>query len=523
MALSFRELQAQLQPDWGCEHSGDGAGFDVLVVPSLSMDRAQMALVTGAHHYEERQLFSLMRLRDPGVRAVYVTSKLLPELVVDAVLELLPGVPTSHARRRLQLFDADDASDRPLAEKLLERPALLNRIQEHLRLGRSFISCFVVSDLEKQLSERLQIPLLGTDPALGYWGSKAGSRELFARCGVPHPPGSGLVHNLNDLAEAIAELWEQHPGLRRCVVKLNEGFSGEGNAPLALEPLQLQELSGAARRQQLRQALDNLPMPAQQWRDLMRCQGALVEAWLDGGEALSSPSVQGTIHPGGTVELLSTHEQILGGPSGQTYLGCQFPAESDYRLALMRHGQAIGEALASEGALERYAVDFIARRINGQWDLQAIEVNLRQGGTTHPYMALRAITTGQLDPATGLFLAPTGQPLHYVATDNLSDQRLRGLLPADLIDIVADDDLHYDPARLRGSVFHLLGCLSEFGKLGMTCIGRSREEAEAVYNATAAGLIDRAAALQATPQGEGSAEQRVEQIAEPDAQGLIQS
>ena len=88
---------------------------------------------------------------------------------------------------------------------------------------------------------------------------------------------------------------------------------------------------------------------------------------------------------------------------------------------------------------------------------------------------------------------------------------------------MADDDLHYDPARLRGSVFHLLGCLSEFGKLGMTCIGRSREEAEAVYNATAAGLIDRAAALQATPQGEGSAEQRVEQIAEPDAQGLIQS
>ena len=185
-----------------------------------------MVMILEMNNYEERQLFSLIRLRDPGVRAIYVTSKLLPELVVDAVLELMPGVPTSHARRRLHLFDTDDASNRPLTEKLLERPALLKRIRDLLRPGRSFISCFVVTDLEKRLSEQLQVPLLGTDPALGYWGSKAGSRALFERCGVPHPPGSALVHNPEDLAEAAAELWEAHPQLLRCVVKLNEGISG---------------------------------------------------------------------------------------------------------------------------------------------------------------------------------------------------------------------------------------------------------------------------------------------------------
>jgi len=495
MALSFRELQQQLRPEWGREYDGNGADFDLLMVPSLTMDAAQMALVTGAHHYEERQLFSLIRLRDPGVRAVYVTSKLLPDLVVDSVLELLPGVPTSHARRRLHLFDADDASNRPLTEKLLERPALLARIKEMLRPGRSFIACYVVTELEKQLSEVLQVPLLGTDPALGYWGSKAGSRELFARCGVPHPPGSALVFNLDDLAEATADLWEAHPGLRRCVVKLNEGFSGEGNAPFELEPLQLGGLSGGERRAVIRSALEQLPMPPASWRELVVQQGALVEAWLEGGEALSSPSVQGTIHPGGGVDVLSTHEQILGGPSGQTYLGCCFPADDAYRVALMHHGQAVGEALAQEGCLERYAVDFIARRINGVWDVQAIEVNLRQGGTTHPYMALRAITTGQLDQATGLFLAPTGQPLHYRATDNLVDPQLRGLLPADLIDIVAEASLHYDPARLRGSVFHLLGCLSEFGKLGMTCVATSPTEADQVYEATKAALLAAARGL----------------------------
>jgi hypothetical protein len=470
---------------------------DLLIVPSLTMDRAQISLVRGAHHYEERQLFSLVRLRDPGVRVVYATSKPLADLVVDAVLELLPGVPTSHARRRLHLFDTDDASDRPLTEKLLERPALLGRIRELLRPGRSFITCFVVSDLEKELSERLQVPLLGTDPSLGYWGSKAGSRDLFARCGVPHPPGSPLVHGLDDLAEASVALWESHPHLRRCVVKLNEGFSGEGNARLDLECLDLAGHSGRERRRLVRHALESLPMPAAQWRDLLSRQGALVEAWLEGGEAMSSPSVQGTIHPGGgdsggETEVISTHEQILGGASGQTYLGCRFPADPAYRMDLMRHGRAVGEALAREGALERYAVDFIARRFDGRWDLQAIEVNLRQGGTTHPYMALCAITAGRLDPASGLYLSPTGEPLHYVATDNFCDSRLQGLLPVDLIDIVAEAGLHYDPARLRGSVFHLLGCLSEFGKLGMTCIGRSPEQAEEVYEATCRQLLQAA-------------------------------
>ncbi|MDA1205217.1 MAG: carboxylate-amine ligase, partial [Cyanobacteria bacterium] len=79
--LSFRELQRQLKPEWGRTTQAQGPDVDVLMVPSLSMDQRQIDLVTGAHHYEERQLFALMRLRDPGVRMVYTSSKPLGELV----------------------------------------------------------------------------------------------------------------------------------------------------------------------------------------------------------------------------------------------------------------------------------------------------------------------------------------------------------------------------------------------------------------------------------------------------------
>jgi hypothetical protein len=489
-SLSFKELQQLLLPGLdafgGCPTR---TPWDVFVVPSLSFEESQISLVTGAHHYEERQLFELIRLRQPQVRMVYVTSKLLPELVVDAVLELLPGVPISHARQRLKLFDTDDASPRPLAAKLLERPRLLERIKACLRPNRTLMTCFMVSHLERELSERLQLPLLGCDPALNNWGSKAGSRELFSRCELPHPLGSGLQYNLSDLCEASAELVEQRPGLQRLVVKLNEGFSGEGNAVIELTALQLDSCNGQQRRQRIAQVLENLPMPTTNWRQLLSQQGALVEEWLSGGDLVSSPSVQGLIHPGGEVEVLSTHEQILGGASGQNFLGCSFPARHEYRLELHRWGQRIGAELAMQGALERFAVDALARRINGRWDLQAIEVNLRKGGTTHPLMALRYLSNGRLDERSGSFLSPRGSELFYAATDNLCDNRLRGLLPMDLIDLIAEAGLHYDALQERGSVFHLLGCLSEHGKLGMTCIGRSSIEAQEVFSLTEQRLL----------------------------------
>jgi hypothetical protein len=45
-------------------------------------------------------------------------------------------------------------------------------------------------------------------------------------------------------------------------------------------------------------------------------------------------------------------------------------------------------------------------------------------------------------------------------------------------------------------VFHLLGCLSQYGKLGMTCVGRSVEEAEAVYQGTVDRLVSHATSMQ---------------------------
>ncbi len=106
------------------------------------------------------------------------------------------------------------------------------------------------------------------------------------------------------------------------------------------------------------------------------------------------------------------------------------------------------------------------------------------GGTTHPYLALQFLTGGQLDPRTGLFHSPRGSPKFYRATDNLQSETFRGLLPEDLIEIVTINSLHYSHNSESGVLFHLVGALSEYGKLGMTAIGNTREEVEAIYGRT---------------------------------------
>ena len=147
--------------------------------------------------------------------------------------------------------------------------------------------------------------------------------------------------------------------------------------------------------------------------------------------------------------------------------------------------------LSAKGVVSRLSVDFLSYpRAEGPPRVLAIEINLRMGGTTHPFLALRFLTAGQLDPTTGLFRSPNGAAKYYRATDNLGSEAYRGLLPEDLIDIVTVNRLHYDHVSETGVLFHLMGTLSQFGKVGLTAIGNTPAQAEELYARTVS-VLDR--------------------------------
>jgi len=218
--------------------------------------------------------------------------------------------------------------------------------------------------------------------------------------------------------------------------------------------------------------------------------GGIVEEMIE-AEEVRSPSVQMRIQPGGQAVLVSSHEQVLGGKTGQVYLGCRFPAREDYRQLIQGHALSIGEVLSRKGVIGRFGIDFLLTRSAGQpWQAHALEINLRMGGTTPPFHALEFLTSGALNAETGIFHAPTGREKFYSATDNLKSPAYRGLLPEDLFDIIIRNKIHYQPDSGTGVLFYMIGALSQYGKLGMTCIGNSPEEADELFNRTVA-LLDR--------------------------------
>ncbi|MGH2704726.1 MAG: peptide ligase PGM1-related protein [Actinomycetota bacterium] len=167
-------------------------------------------------------------------------------------------------------------------------------------------------------------------------------------------------------------------------------------------------------------------------------------------------------------------------------MGCRFPADPAYVAKLATYGCAIGEQLARRGAVGRFGVDFAAASDgNGARRVYALEINLRKGGTTHPYTVLRNLVPGRYDPEGGRWISDDDTPRWYRSTDNLVDEAWVGLAPERVIDSVSRAGLEFDRAAGTGVVLHMLSGLAVDGRFGLTAIGGSPEHAAELYEATA--------------------------------------
>jgi hypothetical protein len=493
----FDELQRQLPAVWDgvrLNHEGES----VVIIPSVTIDRVSERSGSMTQAYEERFLVLLLLLRQPRLRVIYVTSLPIAPAIVEYYLALLPGVIPSHARARLSLVPVNDASPRPLSQKLLERPRLLRRIAALIPdRSRSHLVPYNTTPMERDVALALGIPMFGADPRLFGLGTKSGCRRLFHEEGVRHPLGFEDLHTLGEVGDAVVQLRAARSTVSSVIVKLNEGVAGEGNAVVDLSGLPAP--GSPAERDEVDRRLRSMSFeqpdtPLEAYLAKLAERGGIVEERISGME-LRSPSVQLRVMPNGDVELLSTHDQLLGGPSGQRYLGCRFPADFQYARAISVDAAVIGKRLAREGVLGRFALDFVVvRDERDAWTPYAIELNLRKGGTTHPFLTLQYLTDGRYDPATALFLTPAGRERHLVATDHLESPLLRGLSLDDLFDIVARHGLHFDQARQSGIVFHMISCLTEHGQVGLTAVGDSPEQAETLYRRAERTLLDEAGA-----------------------------
>lgn len=457
----FEILQKEhLEAAWRADLTGSTTPHVMVGLPSYSVDRSLY------EHYgdrvpalENRYLYGVLRSRDRYTRVVYPSSLPVRPDVLDGYLALLDGTSPDTVLARSMLVSPDDTTPRSLAEKLLDRGDLIDAIRAFIGDEPAVIEPWNVTDCEAALAVALRAPLHGTDPGLRTIATKSNGRRLLRDAGVPVPDGVEDVRTPADVARAVTTLRRRNPDLRSVVVKLDDSVAGDGNVVLSLDPPPDAAAVEAA-----------LP---EWYRDLL-CAGGAVEERI-AGEDFRSPSAQATITPTGEIIVLATHEQRLGGDNGQVYEGCSFPADAEYAPLLARYAESTGRGLAVLGACGRFAVDFVVCRRAGDWSVHAIEINLRKGGTTHPYGVTRLVVGGGYDAPSATYRDAHGRPVHYGATDNLVDPAWLGRSPVDVRRMLAEAGALYDHATGEGVIPHLLDCLAVDGRMGYTAIARTPE------------------------------------------------
>ena len=472
--LGFEDLQTGLGAALAANRPGSRTEHVLVAMPSYSLGESLLS------HYasripalEHRYLVAqLMLHRIPTCEMVFLSCQAPDPEVLEHYVSLVPEHLRPGVRARFRAVTVPDYSPRSMAAKLLDHPEVLEELRASFGGRPAFIEPWNVTAAEVEVAERLQAPVNGTAPDLWPLGFKAAGRRLLRSAGVPVPPGSEDVRDVDGVVAAVAGIRAVDPATTGVVVKLDDSGSGVGNAVLDLV-----SPAGTATDEDVRTWAGSLP-------DAFRRQlgdGGVVEQ-LVSDESLTSPSVQVDVRPDGEVVVLATHEQVL---DGHVYLGCRFPADPAYAVELARHGRAVGERLAGRGVVGRFSVDFVAvPEGTGGWRLLALEINLRKGGTTHPYAVLRNLVPGAYDEGLGRWVAEDGRSRSYVATDNLVDPDWLGLPPAAVVAAVDRAGLGYDREHGSGVVLHMLSCLAIDGRFGLTAIGHTPAEAERLHAAT---------------------------------------
>ena len=485
----FDTLQTKLGAALDANRGGSATPHVLIALPSYSVSESLLS------HYgnripslEHRYLNAIViPARIDTCEMVYVSTQAPEPEVLDYYLSLVAPERRDALRRRIWMVEVpEDGTPRSVAGRLVDRPDLVAAIRQHVGDRPALIEPWNVTENEVNLALELDVPINGTRPELRPLAFKSAGRRLFAEAGVPAPLGREGVRTTDDVVEAVRWIARQRPSLGGVVIKHDDSGAGDGNVVLDLREMH-REGDGVA---WLTRTVEALP----EWYRADLKLGGVVEERIAGAR-FSSPSAQVDIRPDGDVLVLATHEQVLGGEGGQVYLGCRFPADPAYAPQLAAHAARIGAALAAKGALGRFSVDFVAAAdAAGAWDVYAIEVNLRKGGTTHPYAALRNLVPGRYDVDGGRWVADDGSTRAYTSTDNLVQPSWLGLEPSAVIDAVARAGLQFDPVAKVGTVLHMLAGLAIDGRFGVTAIARTPEEADAMFDAVAAAVEELAAA-----------------------------
>lgn len=462
--------------------SDHGENVTLVCLPSLTFEPEHIKDILGISHYEMRCLWEVLNASKDHVKVVFICSRPIQESILEDMLSNLPN--PQNARERVEVISVDPLNKfkgQTLVDKAMNNQKILNTLKRQFKNELAVLRCFVTTEKEKHFAEELGIPFWGMDPELSFYHSKSGNHALFEQADIPRADHEREIKSLRSLKTAIKKLWSRWPYAKRFMFKFDHGVSGNGLALMDLDVNynQFFDLSIGEKNKYLDRLIQSLEFKGKKLSKKEftshLSQGAVLERFFE-GENKTSPSGQAVIHPSGEIELLSTHEQILA-PCGVTYLGCKFPANSSYRKEVENYTYEVAQTLSFNGVIGPVSVDYLVVEENGKTpSIYAIEINIRQGGTTHPFQTASRILSASYNQETGSLEDANGHHRVYSSYDNLVLNGKHGRDIQALRDLLKDHGLIFNKKSKSGFVFHMVSALEEFGKCGYTLVARDQRQ-----------------------------------------------
>lgn len=416
--------------------------------------------------YAERGFSHLSSLREANTRIVLITPEPPEPYVIDWHLRdlfQLDDVQQRSARDRLILLSPRCRKPLPLDSLVLEDPVLLSRLKDEVRRSEAVLVNFASSAMSDRLAQELDVPLEeGPFDLSRRWGDKSSSKALFRLEEIPAPRGvPDILTSMDEVESAALALVTGSPPAGRVIVKLNDARWGDGLGNVVIDGKKLRD------SKQLSSSVETM---LQDWAAIVEevgIGGAIVEEYFP--NRICSPSGQAYIDRAGDVHIVSTHEQYT---VVDQYLGCEFPADDQFRASMHTVLMKVGKRLSGSGVRGTFGVDFIGLECGS---LLATEINVRKVGPSHVVAYAEAVAGNKVDPDGNLRV--NGKVVYCSHRRVYQPEVLRGLSPEAAVRGLAEDGLFYDPRTGKGAILHILGALRSVGYVDSTCFGHSRSEA----------------------------------------------
>ncbi len=455
----------------------------IVLIPSISFSPYVLADHREMYSFEERYLYFLRFLKEPKTRLLVVLSEGIETLAVRYFLDHMRraiGRAKVDVMNRLRILTVPTYQYNSLTKSILDDPNQIRRIKKYIdNPQNTFVEFFTVTKDEIELAKRLGLAHYGLPEEAIYVNTKSGARSVFAMSGVPHARGASNIRSLRDIYMHTKQLVRARD-IDTLVLKIDDGAAGSGfvfiDAFHALLPYD-QFVDALARDN--RETFDSVMKYIEQ-------SSAVLEEFI-GGDIVHSPSVQFEIYPHGHIEYLATHDQVL---DGTVYTGVHFPARGEYRREIVKVGMKIARTICNMGAIGVVAFDLLAVYREGKWNIYAIEINARKGGTNHTYMWAKYLTNSVFHPERGMLVCDKGDVVYRGTEDFTKESRLGDVDLKKFLKAFCQSGLDFDHNTKQGVFIHMLSSLKSAGTFGATIIGRNRQDIEKYWSQMDAFVIN---------------------------------